>query len=235
MATKTLSALRTEIANRINFTVPAASGTFITISEANACINNAINELRDVMIQKYGADYFATTSTISLVNGTEAYSLPSDFFKLLGVDYQMSNNEYVTLTPYELSERNRFNRSILRPYASSEFLRYRIRGSQIIFSPIPTTTNTVRLIYVPLATALSADGDTFECFNGWDEYVITDCCIKWLAKEESSTTIWEQAKLALKERIESAAGNRDAGFSPCIADVRRLDFDGNPDAWGYNR
>jgi hypothetical protein len=167
MASFTLSTLRTNIANRINFTVPAASGTFITVAQANADINASIAELYDLLVEKFGNDYYASSTTFSLVNGTAAYNLPADFFKLLGVDYQVASGEYLTLKPFMISERNQYTRSIVRGLVGAEFLRYQIRGSQIVFSPTPTTTNTIQLLYIPLPTTLSADGDTFAGFNGW--------------------------------------------------------------------
>jgi hypothetical protein len=225
MASFTLSTLRTNIANRINFTVPAASGTFITVAQANADINASIAELYDLLVEKFGNDYYASSTTFSLVNGTAAYNLPADFFKLLGVDYQVASGEYLTLKPFMISERNQYTRSIVRGLVGAEFLRYQIRGSQIVFSPTPTTTNTIQLLYIPLPTTLSADGDTFAGFNGWEEYVIIDCCIKWLAKEESDTASYERQKQNLIARIQSSAGNRDAGFSPRITNVRSLDYE----------
>jgi len=234
MATKTLSAMRTEIANRVNFTVPASSGTFITISEANAMINASIAELYDLITQKFGNDYFVKDPayTFPLVSGTESYALPSDFFKLLGVDFQLSSDEAITLKPFMFSERNQYTRSIVRGLTNAEFMRYRIRAGKLWFSPKPSSTNTITVWYVPLPTTLSADGDTFDGYNGWEEYVITDVCIKFLGKEESDASTFIGAKQALITRIEEAAGNRDAGSSARITDVQRIGFESDQGFWG---
>lgn len=233
MATKTLTQLRTEIANRVNFTVPAASGTFVTTSEANTMINASIASLYDLLSQKYGNDYFVKDPayTFSLVNGTSSYALPSDFFKLLGVDYQLASGEFITLKPFQFSERNQYSRSIIRGSTNAEFMRYRVRAGKLWFAPTPTVTSTIQVYYVPLPTTLSLDADTFDGYNGWEEYVIVDCCIKFLNKEESDVSAFMADKQALEIRIEEAAGNRDAGFSPKIVDTAGRISD--QDFWGY--
>jgi hypothetical protein len=223
MASVTLLSFRNQIRQRANM----VNSTFVSDSELNGYINNSIAELYDILVQKYGNEYYATSSTFNLVSGTESYSLPATFFKMLGVDLLLAGNDYATLKPHMFSERNKYRQTILRgPYGGS-FLRYRIQDNLIFFSPIPSTTDQIRLWFVPRPTTLSADGDTYDDINGWGEYIIVDGSIKCLQKEESDVSALMMQKQALVKRVEEAAGNRDAGFSYRIADTRK-------DYWGIS-
>jgi hypothetical protein len=72
---------------------------------------------------------------------------------------------------------------------------------------------------------MTSDSDTLDGVSGWEEYVITDCCIKALAKEESDPSIFMAQKAALLLRIEAAAENRDAGSPATVSDT------GGTDQW----
>jgi hypothetical protein len=55
--------------------------------------------------------------------------------------------------------------------------------------------------------------------SGWTEYVIVDAAIKCLVKEETDPSALMATKAGLIKRIEEAAGNRDVGAAPTVADV----------------
>lgn len=223
MSVQTLAQLRTAVRQRADM----VNSTFITDAELNSYINNSIAELYDLILQKYGNDYFVSSSNISLVVDQEAYNLPADFLKVLGVDLQIASNDWITLKPFMFAERNRYTSTSLRGYYGASFYRYRLRGNQIIFNPVPNVTNTVRVWYVPRPTTLTLDADTFDGYNGWEEFAIVDAAIKCLQKEESDVSVLLAQKKALETRIEEAAGNRDAGFSPRIVDTRRIELEGD--------
>jgi uncharacterized protein YdcH (DUF465 family) len=69
-------------------------------------------------------------------------------------------------------------------------------------------------------TALLADTDIIDGVSGWTEYIIVDAAIKALHKEESDTTALMAQKMALKQRIEETAMNRDAGQPDAISNTR---------------
>ena len=90
-----------------------------------------------------------------------------------------------------------------------------------------------QLWYVPSYTALSADGDAIDTIisrNNWEEYIVIDCAIKMLAKEESSTVHFEREKAEMIKRLEAMAGERDIDQPERVADV-----DSRPDdLWGWH-
>lgn len=204
----TLESLRDQARQRADM----VNSEFCSDVEINQYINNSITELYDLLVS-VNEDYYVTSGTVSLVNGTDSYSLPADFYKLLGVDVDY-NGQQIAIKPFMFAERSRMQTAL-----SGAPFRYRLQGSNIKFIPEPDTSYTVTLWYVPRFTALSADASTFDGINGWEEYVIVDAAIKMLQKEESDVSILMAQKEALRGRINTMAANRDSGEPQRIVDV----------------
>jgi hypothetical protein len=202
---------------------------FVTDAELTIYINGSIAELHDLLVASYGSDYFLSSTTFSTVAGTESYSLPADFYKLMGVDVQVSGSEWASIRPFNFNERNR-NQELTWGVAGGPNLRYRVMGSNIRLSPAPNSAVSVKVWYTPKATALSADADTLDDLNGFADYVIIDAAIKMLQKQDDDVTVLMAQKADLKRRIEIMAQNRDAGTSDSVSDV----YAENNNFWGTN-
>lgn len=194
------------------------NSTFISDTELTSYINYSVAELYDLLVGAYGSDYYVTSTTFSVTSGTDAYALPTDFYKLRGVDIQINGGEYLTLQPFNFNERNTQN-GVGWNFLLDPTFRYQIVGSNLKFTPIPVGTYTVKLWYIPTATKLVADGDTFADLNQWSEYVIVDAAIKMLQKEESDVSVLMAQKADLRKRIENMAQNRDAANPSSVSDI----------------
>ena len=177
----------------------------ITDTEWNNYLAASYQELYGLVVTAFGNDYFvqapAAGYTFTTDGINEHFALPAEFFKLLAVDIQLSApNYWVALKPFQMSERNDFG---------------------YLGTMIPMAGQTLRLLYVPRATVLTADVDVVDGVNGWEEYIVVDACIKALAKEESDTSSFVARKAALLERLNGEITNRDAGSPACVADVQR--------------
>ena len=79
----TLESLRTELRNRID----RKNSQFFTNSELNEYLSKSYKELYDILIQKFGDDYYVADPYEFTTNGTDSfYDVPEDFYKGLGVD-----------------------------------------------------------------------------------------------------------------------------------------------------
>jgi hypothetical protein len=219
--TVTLAALRSQARQRADM----VNSTFITDSEFNQYINNSATELYDLLIQKFGNEYFLLSTSISTLPSVDSYDLPTDFYKLVGVDMLISGQDYVSLRPFMFSERNLNNANVSRTIYGIPDVRYRLTGSKIKLTPIPNATSAIRLWYIPILTEMSTDAGTIDGINGWEEYVVVDAAIKALQKEESDVSVLMAQKQALIKRVEEAAENRDAGAGDRVGDVRRSYYD----------
>jgi hypothetical protein len=79
-----------------------------------------------------------------MVSGTDTYDLPSDFYKMRGVDLVVTSTESVPLKRYNWAQRTR---NALTVYARD--YKYRVQKGSIVFSPVPSTTDSVKLYYIP--------------------------------------------------------------------------------------
>lgn len=223
----TVGNLRLECQQRIN----KENSPFYTTQEWNSMISQSYKELWDILAQKFGDDYFVATPYIyTTTQNAQFYPLPVDFKALLGVDIQLNSNDpnsWVTLRQFEFVQRNLFNYPNVFTFYGVTNLRYRLNGTNLMIIPAPGGGLNIRLWYVPRPNQLIADTDTVDAIAGWEEYIVTDACIKALAKEESDVSIFGAQKKALLKRIEEAAENRNIGEPQRVSDIRRINF-----AWG---
>lgn len=196
--------------------------TFITNTELNGYINSAIKELYDLILTTYGDDYYLEEYNFTTSSGTEEYALPTDFYKLRGVDVQINGNTWSTLRKYQFSERNKYQLNGSWSLLGVSSIRYRLRANNIKFAPAPDGNLTARLWYAPKFEDLTVDAEEFDGINGWEEYVEVDAAIQMLTKEESDTTVLERRKANLVQRILESAP-RDSGEPETIQETQQLD------------
>jgi hypothetical protein len=210
----TLAELKTRSRERSDM----VNNEFISSSELTNYINESGKELYDILVQKFTDDYFVESTEFPLVSGQNDYALPSDFYKLLGVDAKINSNDYLPLKKFNFRERNKYREVAL---FVPENIRYRLVGSNLRLSPTNSGSTTIRLWYVPKFVALVDDTDVLITDTAWDEFVIVTTAIKMLQKEESDVTVLYRQKQDLIDRIESAAANRDAAESDHITDITK--------------
>jgi hypothetical protein len=192
---------------------------FVTDAEVLALLDNSYRKFYNEVINKY-QNYFVSEQNVTLVPNQEDYDLPSDLLKVLGVDV-LSGGKSFTMMPWSLNERNRLITGwVGRP------IRYILKGSKIKLTPTPTTTDTVKIYYVPAPAELTS-GSSVEVFNGFDEYIMIDTAIMLKQKEEADVQVLLIQKQELKQLIFDTMAGRDAGFPEKVTDIARL----NDQAW----
>lgn len=213
------------------------NSNFVTTQEWNSYINQSYTELYDMLIQVYGDEYYVAQYSFTTTAGTfpALYDLPDDFYKLMGVDLAIGNtsNGWLTLKKFSFISRNQYiygNTPV--SFLGVLNLRYRLVGSQIELVPMPSAGQSVRLWYIKRPLVKVADNDILDGISGWSEYIIVDAAIKAMQKEESDVSVLMAQKMALRQRIESAASNRDAGEPEVVSDLRRLDGSYFDAPWG---
>jgi len=233
-STMTLAQLRTASKQRADM----VNSTFVEDSEWDSYINQSIYELYDLLVQKYGDDYYVADPFYVTTDGTNhLFDLPDDFYKVLCVSIQLqgSNNSdpngWTVLKPFNIQEKDQYILPNIQTFYGVTNMRYRIRGNKLWLNPLPAGGQRVQVLYVPRFEELTSDDETFDGISGWTEYVIVDAAIKALEKEESDTMALENRKAGLKARIESAAENRDAGNPATVTDSRANDV-GFPFGYG---
>lgn len=141
--------------------------------------------------------------------------VPANFFKLLGIDATIGGLP-VSLDRLDWSRRAYYSPTSVA-WSLGQPLAYdfeaRGDGGWLTFYPAPTTSNAITVWYVPHATVLVSDTDTFDGINGWEHYAVLDACIAMLDKEESSSVALREERKHVEELIDELAGTRDEGMA----------------------
>lgn len=178
----------------------------VTDAEITRMINASIAKLRNLLLLAFGSDFFGKSNVFTAVSGQQSYDLTNasivasqDFFMLRGLDYLVSGtgslvtDQWANVDKFNFGERND-----LWNYSKST-VRYRLNGNNLELVPAPTnSTDKFRLHYIPYAPSLSVPTDTFDGFNGWEDWCIYDVAIQILNKQESDT----QAVMVERQLIE---------------------------------
>lgn len=206
---------------------------FVTKAEWNTYINKSADELYDLLVTLY-EDYFIQEKSYVIDGSSDVITLPSDFYKLLGVDCAVDGLNFQTLKKFDFVDRNRFSTPTqVAALSRGVNLKYRTMGNQIKFSPFPAGGQTIKIFYVPRRKTLLLDTDILDSVSGWNEYVIVDAAIKALNKEESDVQVHLLEKASLVERINASGMNRDAGMPDTISNTRDVNRYGDGFGGGY--
>ncbi len=234
-----------ELRLRSQQTADRVNSQFVTTSEWNAFLRLAMYELYDILITSY-EDLFASEYAYITTNGTtQNYPIPNGvtnylggtyggasgtpskaLYKLAGMDLGIntSNNAWVTLVKFNFIDRNKY----VYPNSTSTIygvynMAYRLMGDYFNIIPTPAGNQQIRMWYSPRLPALLQDNDlTTLGVSGWLRYPIVRAAKYALDKEEGSDTSKLDSELGfLKQRIEQASQNRDAGIPDTISNTRR--------------
>jgi len=214
----TLAEIKTQVRQRTDMPVG-----FITDSEMNSMVNGSLSELFDLVVSRM-EDQFLNSITFTVASGQDGYTTTGAIYKIRGLDKSINGiTDWASVPKFVFAERNRVNSSTASSLWGSSLIpmcAYDWVGNRIKLIPGSNASGTYQLWYVPMFTQLVFDPDILDStISQWVEYIIVDCCIKSLAKEQTDATIFVMAKQLLISRIEAMAANRDAGMPERISDV----------------
>lgn len=206
----------------------------ITNQEWNSMISQSYKELYDILIQKFGNDYFIappvsylTTGVIDPTFGCQVFDLPSDFYKLMRCEVALNPsdpNSWVTLRQFNAIQANLWNFPNVYTMYGITNLRYRLWGAKLQIVPLASSGQTIRIWYSPRPSQLVNDTDILDGVSGWEEYIVSDVCAKGMIKSEEDGGPFLLQKAALLKRIEEAAENRNVGEPQTVSDSKSRNF-----------
>lgn len=199
---------------------------FVTAAEWRSMTNASLQQLYEKLVSAYGSDYEVQTPfSVTTTAVDDAYALPTDFFKLLGVDLQISpsaatsNSGWTTVWRFNFAQRNQWTLPNVFPLGGRTPLQYRLRAGKLWLTPQPAGGQVLRLWYAPVFVPLVADADSFDGVNGWEEWAINDVAMKALTKEESDLSGVQALQAVQNERLAAIIDNRDLSAPSTIVDV----------------
>src|SRR4051812_26999763 len=99
----TLGQLRLQAQQRSDM----VNSNFVTTAEWNYFISDSYKELYDILVSKMVDQYTKDPLTFTIAAGASSYTLPSDFYKLRGLDLAAgaaSGNVWIPLHPFNFEQ-----------------------------------------------------------------------------------------------------------------------------------
>ena len=140
---------------------------FVTQDELYSFINQSLFELYDLMVARYESYYFLKRYGFITDGASDQFPLPSDLYKLLGVDLQIAanasgSNGYLTLRKFEMVDRNKYAYpNIQVVYGVLTNLRYKLAGNNLWLVPRAGAGQTLQIWYVPKLAPLVQEAEIF--------------------------------------------------------------------------
>lgn len=189
----------------------------VTDTELDAKINYSIAKLRNILTLAFGADYFGEKNNFTAVSGQESYDTTSasvitsqNLLFIRGIDVLESGTGSLATDKWKKVERYNFaERCDNYPYSKSS-VRYRFRYKYIDLLPAPNNSSDIfRVHYIPYAPLLSNPSDTFDGYNGWEEWCIKDAAIQICNKQETNTQPLIIERKLIEQTVSEMAQFRD--------------------------
>ena len=176
-----------------------------------------LSELHDLLITKFGDDYFTTRVETAYTANDDTYDLPTNFLKLLRAD-RKDGTTWCRMRRVQLCD--------IGDGTTGTPTYYRIEGDSIMLDPPPSSSGTYRLIYIKCAPKLTTSGsppagsvNQVDGYNGWENLAILYAL--WEAKDSQGepTDGIERRIARLLARVDWAADGRDASEPLRIQDL----------------
>lgn len=210
MAGLTLSTLRSRAQQRADM----VGSQFVTDAEWTTYLDDAASELHDILLQS-DPNIVSATGSISVVNGIEAYALPTDFYRAQALYWMSGGRRQFPLRRFALHQLGADADILMVSMTSVRPHSYDLIGSQIWFFPLPQSNGSIQMIYAKQYIRFTGESATLDypTVNGWDEFVVIGAALKALAKEQNESQALMLEKQALTARIRTMAAARDQ-FEP---------------------
>src|SRR5260370_9159991 len=120
------------------------NSSFVSDAELTIYAQTSHQELYDILLTTYGPDYFVANPFLITTDGVaDTFALPADFYKLLGVDLQVSGTAgpplgyYIPLRPFTWPDRIRYSvPDVPAVYPVVAYPRYALRGTILCIAPL---------------------------------------------------------------------------------------------------
>lgn len=151
--TRTLTELIAEAKQRADM----ENSTFVSTAEVTRYINQSIAKLYNKLVHARGDEYYLQRIDFTTTSGEALYALPSNFYKLVGLDINYGGS-VITATPLMFqAERNMYQD--VRGWDQYNWpVKYMIQSQYLRVFPAPQGEYTCTLWYVPHAPELGRTG-----------------------------------------------------------------------------
>lgn len=142
-----------------------------------ARVQNWVNEAQTQIARQVEGSEFQSTETITLVPSTYSYALPSDFARMLDVQYPVLNTRLVWVDPQDYDMSN--VTQVFGPPAT-----YTLYQSNLLLFPNPTHADDIVLRYMKVPATLVNDSDVPELNSNYLHLLVRYAAIRAFEAED---------------------------------------------------
>jgi hypothetical protein len=185
----------TDLQNRALDKADMTGSSFYDSTRLTNDINSGLAELHDLLIANYAEDYKRSTQSITLLAGTEAYALPSAFYKALRV-WRIASGRRHLIDRFTLEQLDGYN------------------------TTGPASSGAAELWYAPQLTKLSAGGDVVDAAVpiGYEDFAVYHAAAQLKIREQSDARELIEERERIRQRIIAYGEDRDRGAADHIED-----------------
>ena len=205
----------TELRSRAREAADQENSTFVSDTALDRYINTGLGELYDLLVAAYGAEYYGTTQSLSIVAGTYQYSLHVTFYKWLGL-WRLTGSggreeKELFRLPHEAAAEAVSGGDPAYP-------RYRLTTATVELYPTPTSTWYASARFIPALTKLTSGSESFDGINGWEEYAVLYAAKCMARKEDEFGKVqqFDRDMAAIKARIADVSLARNLAEPPTV-------------------
>lgn len=205
--TRTLAQLRTSFLIRGQY----ENSADITTNVANEMLNDALEESYNYVVERWDDYYTKISPAFVTVAGTQAYALPTDFYKLRKVEILRSGvatdpaAQWERLYPISIDDTHRKHHLIGKRY------KYWLAYTQLNLFPVPQAIETLRTFYLPAAPQLVLDTDTVQFDTPVEQKLVIHIALRDAYQRQDLPTGEIEAKIAQLAGQLRTAADHDAG------------------------
>lgn len=231
--TRTLAQLRADVCDAADIVDGGTTGRHTT-ANLNRRINQAIQQFQRLVTECGQPTYLKRTDVSTATSATQDASgwaprdyltLPSDFYHLVGIDITQGSTT-ISMQDFMTAERNQFRDvpTWLSTNGIGMPVYYQTAGKNAAGSrivrviPAADAVYTCTIFYLPYATDLATDSDTFDGIAGYEDWVIYQAAMDSLRRDGTSPTY--AALQAERDRLQVQMA---AQFARSAGPGRRID------------
>jgi len=172
-------------------------------------INQSITDLYDMLVLAFGDTYFEVETTRTTSPSLATVALPDDFYKLTGLFWTNGTRKFPIRQVPQLEAEAFVPGAGWSDYSE---VKYRLQIGNLKFYPTPLGIHAVTIKYVPSAVRLVNDSDTFDGYNGWEEWPVIDAAMKCLEREgnDGDAALLQPRKDRMEMRIAAMSDRNEA-------------------------
>jgi hypothetical protein len=206
-----------QLISRARFNADVTNAPTPTDATVEGMINAGLRDLYAHLCSGAG-EFLSESVDLITSSGVGTYTLPSDFWQLRGVTWEIDDDNAAPIYRFESRDRARLVGRTWGARARYRLADVAMGGAPTIeFLPAPDGTYTVRVDYIPDPPTIS-DTIPLTCASGMDDYLVLYATIQILGAEESDVTLWEARRQEALRVCMLSVSLRDENRSATISD-----------------